>query len=257
MAKRDCLVVLPARMSSARLPGKPLLDVAGKPLLWHAWRNACAWDRAARVVVATDSEAIQSWMETFGANVVMTSPHCRNGTERCFEVWRNNDCEAHHLVNLQADEPCITPDMLDLLLDHKAMIGTLAGPLTERDRVNRHEVKVVVDRLGYALYFTRHPLPLALRHVGAYTFRGDAVRRIANKTARDSPLAAAENLEQLSWMEAGFAMWVGVLDASPLAVNTHEDLAELKRRMGNHGAVPVPGAPKKDDTLSSQDQRAY
>jgi 3-deoxy-manno-octulosonate cytidylyltransferase (CMP-KDO synthetase) len=234
---KDCLVVIPARLGSRRLPGKPLIECGGKPLLWHVWQNAITWDRAARVIVATDSTEILTAARDFGAEAVATPDGFRNGTQRCLWVWHHYQAPAHHrpiLVNLQGDEVRLTPDLLSRIPPRgklsDPMIWTLSAPFaTEFQRRNRNEVKVVTDVNHRALYFSRHPLPGARRHVGLYAFNTEIIPMLeealkGNRTALDR----AENLEQLAWLEAGLGVVVGRTNQTPLAVNTLMDVTRFR-----------------------------
>lgn len=242
-------VVIPARYGSARLPGKPLLQLAGRPLLHWVYERACA-SGAAGVVIATDDARIASAARQFGAQVVMTAPTHESGTDRIAEVahaaaWQAQDV----VVNLQGDEPLMPPELLDqvagLLARHAAAdVATLASPIGDLDaHLDPNVVKVVTDIEGRALYFSRAPIPWsrdgassgpasqrrfdgARRHVGLYAYRVAALQRLAR--LRPSPLEQLEKLEQLRMLENGLTIRVeDALVAPGPDVNTAEDLARV------------------------------
>lgn len=246
MREPDCLVVIPARMTAKRFPSKPLADAGGRPLLWHAWHTAFTWPRAASVVVASPDEEILSTVQAFGGTPHLSDPALRNGSLRAFEVLARNP-RYSILLNLQADEPLVTHAMLDQLAEavypdgplprnqvYGATIATLAAPFPGGVPVpDPNIVKVVVNRLGRAMYFSRSPLLDSLQHVGVYAFRSHAVPMLA-KTV-ESSVGRTECLEQLDWLADWWDVRVVVLDAAPPAVNTPRDLErirpELERRV--------------------------
>ena len=238
-------IVIPARYASTRLPGKPLLAIAGRPMLaWvHERALACAADE---VVVATDDERIRVVAEAFGATVEMTAAEHASGTDRIAEValrrgWQDDDV----VVNLQGDEPSMPAALIEqvalLLIDHAgADIATLATPIAGRDEYfDPNAVKVVTDLEGRALYFSRAPIPwfrdqiepdggdlraLARRHLGLYAYRVRALRRLA--ALPPTPLEQIEKLEQLRALAHGLRIQVGEASCRPGPdVNTAEDLA--------------------------------
>jgi len=158
-------VVIPSRYASSRLPGKPLLDIVGKPMLQHVYERACE-SRASQVVIATDDSRIAVAGEKFGAEVCMTSDRHRSGTDRITEVVRRLGwSEETIVVNLQGDEPMMPPALihqvaLDMDTHERAGVTTLSTPIADRDTLfDPHVVKVVVDAMGYAIYFSRAPIP--------------------------------------------------------------------------------------------------
>jgi 3-deoxy-manno-octulosonate cytidylyltransferase (CMP-KDO synthetase) len=236
-------VVIPARFGSTRLPGKVLLEVAGRSVL--AW--VCARARASRaseVIVATDDERIAAAARAIKADVVMTSASHASGTDRIAEVARSRAWKADDIVvNVQGDEPLMPPALIDqvaeLLAPGGADIATLAAPLSSAaELADPNVVKVVVDRAGRALYFSRAPIPWnredpgvpreARRHVGLYAYRVAALRRMTELPA--SPLEQLERLEQLRALDNGLLIRVGDAREKPgQDVNTAEDLARVAR----------------------------
>ena len=241
-------VVLPARYHSSRFPGKPLAILAGKPLIEWVYRRAERIPGAARVVVATDHEQIASVVEGFGGNVVMTSSEHRTGTDRVAEVARSLDCEI--IVNLQGDEPVLPPglveDMVGVLdTSQEVDIVTAAHAVTDAEALdNPNVVKVVMDRSGNALYFSRAPIPFGFwqraggdapprfyRHVGVYTFRRDALVRFAE--APRSPLEVAEGLEQLRALENGMVIRVLETTEATIGVDVPEDIKLVEKELSS------------------------
>ncbi|MGR8931113.1 MAG: 3-deoxy-manno-octulosonate cytidylyltransferase [Gammaproteobacteria bacterium] len=248
-------VVIPARYASTRLPGKPLLDIAGKPMIAHVCERALEAE-AGQVVVATDDQRIFDTVAALGLQVVMTDPNHQSGTERIAEVaqvmdWEDDDV----VVNLQGDEPLIPPeyirDVASALAEQKqAGIATLAAKIVEADEVfNPNAVKVVLDRNGYALYFSRAPIPWDratfpehhhvvegsklpyLRHIGMYAYSVGFLSRYCGWQA--SPLESVESLEQLRILWHGEKILVKTVDRTPEAgVDTEEDLWRVALSLG-------------------------
>jgi len=243
------VVVIPARYASQRLPGKPLRDIAGKPLLQHVHERASE-SGATEVVIATDDQRIADSAETFGAAVCMTSRDHQSGTDRLAEVarisaWRDDTI----IVNLQGDEPLMPAGLIDqcaaLLDDEHADVATLASPIrSQQDFENPNIVKAIIDNFGFALYFSRAPIPYArssdasapardcaLHHHGIYAYRNSALQTFVN--ADQSPLEIAEQLEQLRALCLGMRIKVGIPTTRPgPGVDTEEDLAAAARLLG-------------------------
>lgn len=242
----DFTIVIPARYGSQRLPGKPLRDVAGKPLLQHVFERAMECN-AAEVLVATDDARIAEVAEGFGASVCMTGSQHRSGTERLAEVSRLRDWDEDvAIVNLQGDEPLMPPELIRQcagLLDGSGVeMATLASPFaTPGEFADPNNVKVIVDRHGDAIYFSRAAIPYsrspttddlalrtALHHHGIYAYRAGVLQRITN--AAPSPLEQAEQLEQLRALEMGIRIRVGRPSGRPgPGVDTEADLEKVAR----------------------------
>jgi 3-deoxy-manno-octulosonate cytidylyltransferase (CMP-KDO synthetase) len=241
MPHRDVLILIPARMASTRLPGKPLADIAGAPMIVHVWRRAQAAG-IGPVAVATDSAEIAACVEKAGGRAVMTRPDHGSGSDRIFEALRSVDpaCRAEIIVNLQGDLPTLPPaDIAAALLplaDPAVDIGTLAAEITDaRERSNPNVVKVVGSPVApgrlRALYFTRAQAPAGegpfYHHIGIYAYRRAALARFV--TLPPSPLEQREKLEQLRALEAGMRIDVTVVDSVPLGVDSEADLARARR----------------------------
>ena len=243
-------IVIPARYASSRLPGKPLRLLAGKPMLQHVHDRARA-SGAQEIVIATDDGRIATAAAGFGADVCMTSTAHTSGTERLAEVvaTRGWDEEAI-IVNLQGDEPLMSPALIDqvaidLATHRPAAITTLAYPLkASENETDPHIVKVVVDCDGYALYFSRAPIPWhrdpletgsglpganpMLHHIGLYAYRASFLRDYSR--LEPSPLEVFEKLEQLRALWHGLKIHVGLAQTVPApGVDTEADLARVER----------------------------
>ncbi|WP_346798805.1 3-deoxy-manno-octulosonate cytidylyltransferase [Halomonas sp. Bachu 37] len=252
MAAVEFIAVVPARFGSSRLPGKPLLDIAGEPMVAHVWRRACE-SAASRVVVATDDPRIERAMQAYGAEVVMTSPDHPSGTDRLAEVTERLGLDdAALLVNVQGDEPLIPPALIDqvaarLADDDGASMATLAEPISDIDTLfNPNVVKVVRALSGRALYFSRAPIPWDrehfarrpelletdgwLRHIGLYAYRAGFLHEF--RTWAPAMLEQLEQLEQLRALHHGHAIQVALAcEINPAGVDTPEDLARVRALM--------------------------
>ncbi|NOV29633.1 3-deoxy-manno-octulosonate cytidylyltransferase [Methylomonas sp. ZR1] len=247
-------VVIPARYGSTRLPGKPLLDIAGKPMIVHVCERALEAD-AEQVVVATDDQRIFDAVSDLGLQAVMTDPNHQSGTERLAEVARVMGwADEQIVVNLQGDEPLIPPAYIrDVAIalagQDQAGIATLAAKILDVEEIfNPNAVKVVLDKNGYALYFSRAAIPwnrstfpdnhdiasAALphfRHIGMYAYTVGFLQRYCGWAA--SPLESVESLEQLRILWHGERVLVKIVDKTPEAgVDTEEDLVRVSRRLG-------------------------
>ncbi|MFB4204900.1 3-deoxy-manno-octulosonate cytidylyltransferase [wastewater metagenome] len=234
-------VVIPARYASTRLPGKPLIELAGEPMIAHVIRRARE-SGAARVIVATDDARIAGACSAIGSEVVHTDPAHPTGTDRLGEVVRHCGlADDAIVVNLQGDEPLMPPALLqgvaDALEHHRdADIATLSTPLDADMAARPDVVKVVTDRHGYALYFSRAPIPyvrdgaphpgLHHRHLGVYGYRAGFLRAFAS--LEPSPLEEAEKLEQLRALWHGYRIHVAPAPAVPgHGVDTPEDVSRV------------------------------
>lgn len=236
------LLVIPARMAASRLPGKPLADIAGRPMIVHVLARAQA-ARIGPVLVATDSDAIAAAVTRAGGRAVLTAPDHPSGTDRVAEAVARIDPEGRHdlVVNLQGDEPEIDPDCLRAVLgplaDAGVDIATLAAPIADpAERADPNVVKVVGTEAGpgrlRALCFTRADAPwgegLSWRHIGVYAFRRAALARYV--ALPPSPLEKRERLEQLRALEAGLRIDVALVERSWRGIDTPADLDAARER---------------------------
>jgi 3-deoxy-manno-octulosonate cytidylyltransferase (CMP-KDO synthetase) len=239
----DVIVLIPARMASTRLPGKPLADIAGEPMIVHVMRRAQAAELGP-VVIATDSEAIAACVEKAGGRALMTRADHASGSDRIFEALATADPQdrARIIINVQGDLPTLTPSDLTAALaplaDPAVDIGTLAAEISNVDeRTNPNVVKVVgspvaANRLR-ALYFTRATAPSGegplYHHIGLYAYRRAALARFV--ALPPSPLERRERLEQLRALEAGMRVDVAIVASVPLGVDTPEDLERAREML--------------------------
>jgi 3-deoxy-manno-octulosonate cytidylyltransferase (CMP-KDO synthetase) len=232
-------IVIPARYASTRFPGKPLARLWGKPVLQHVYERAACATLCERVIVATDDERIAAAARGFGAEVALTRADHPSGTDRVAEVATRLTDDL--IVNVQGDEPLVEPSAIDaavepLLADPDIPMGTLCAPIEELEALaNPNVVKVVTSREGYALYFSRLPIPFVrdhgvaaarYRHIGLYVYRREFLLGLAELTP--TPLEEAERLEQLRALEHGHRIRVVAVPGASPGIDTPEDLAELE-----------------------------
>jgi len=228
------LAILPARFGSTRFPGKPLTPIAGKPMIQHVWERTRLAKGVDAVVIATDDERIERACNAFGADVEMTAADHPTGTDRLAEVAARHEHDV--IVNVQGDEPLIEPFVIDaaieaLLRDDRAAMSTVVHRSPSEAFEDPNRVKVVVDSAGFALYFSRAPIPfrrqdtgiLPLQHVGLYVYRRDFLLEFI-KLER-SPAERAEELEQLRVLENGYRIRVAEIEGwTSIPVDVPEDV---------------------------------
>ncbi|GMT47833.1 MAG: 3-deoxy-manno-octulosonate cytidylyltransferase [bacterium] len=272
----SAVVIIPARYGSTRFPGKLLSLLSGKPVIRHVYERAMTATLADSVIVATDSDKIHQTVRSFGGDAVMTSSEHPSGTDRIAEVARGADYDI--IVNVQGDEPLIMGEMIDsvisLLEDSRADMGTLVKRIEDPEEVfDPNVVKVVFDTQGFALYFSRAPIPfyreefpdcrfsiddcrlnkkkisssqssvgnrqssiinLQLhKHIGIYSYRRDVLLRLTELS--QSALEKAEKLEQLRALENGYRIKVGITGHETIGVDTREDMEKVERWLGESG----------------------
>lgn len=235
------LAIIPARYASSRFPGKPLADMKGTSMIERVYQRVAACTAVDRVVVATDDARIERHVKSFGGMVIMTRADHPSGTDRVAEAATHFP-EATLIVNVQGDEPFIAPEQIAAVVapfeDPALNIATLAHPITEeRALLSPNVVKVVRDKRGRALYFSRHAIPYLrdqpvgqwilagkhLQHLGLYAYRA-AVLPTLTKLPKGT-LEEDESLEQLRWLAAGHAIHVGITDIPAVGIDTPEDLS--------------------------------
>lgn len=238
--------IIPARYASTRFPGKPLAMLGGKPVIQRVYEQVMeCFDE---LYVATDDNRIKDAVLAFGGNVVMTSPDCNNGTERCLDAYRRLALDCDVIVNIQGDEPFIQRKQVETLIScfdsEETDIATLVKSFEPADGLERLECpnspKVVLNEKGYALYFSRSVVPYLrgvdknewlqkhtfYKHLGIYAYRACILEAIT--TLPQSPMEKAESLEQLRWLENGYRIKVGVTDIETIGIDTPEDLERAK-----------------------------
>ena len=247
MSAAKVVVVIPARYGSSRLPGKPLVSLAGQPMIQRVYERAKSAQRADRVIVATDDERIVKAVQEFGGEARMTRPDHRTGTERVAEVAAHETGDI--FVNVQGDEPLLDPAAVDtaveaLLEEPQAAIATVATPIkTPGDIMDPNVCKVVLDFDENALYFSRAPIPWVrdnagkvqarhLKHLGLYVFRRDAL--LEYPTLPQGELERIEQLEQLRWLENGWKIRVAEVEHDAVSVDVPEDVARVEKLLA-HG----------------------
>ncbi len=232
--------IIPARYCSTRFPGKPLAMIKGKTMI----RRVCeqAWkSKLDAVVVATDDMRIADEVLTFGGQYVLTNPNHPSGTDRCREALDMLETQYDAVVNIQGDEPFIDPEQINLLVDLISREDTQLASLAKRiededDLFGSNAVKVVMDKEGKALYFSRNPIPymrnldrkkwldkgVFYRHIGIYAYKAETLRQVAK--LQPSELELAESLEQLRWLENGFSIRMAISESLNISIDSPKDL---------------------------------
>ena len=247
------IAVIPARYGSTRFEGKPLADILGKPMIQYVYEGVCQSKLIEGVIVATDDQRIMEVVRQFGGKAMMTSPEHFSGTDRVAEVARKIASEI--IVNVQGDEPLIRGVIIDkairpLLSDDTLPMSTLMTRIEDvKDWLSPHIVKVVVDQRGYALYFSRSPIPFprdlqierlesnpfgtkrplpkrVFKHIGVYVYRRKFLFHFARM--KPTPLEKLEKLEQLRALENGHRIKVTAVDYEPICVDTPADLQKVE-----------------------------
>lgn len=234
--------IIPARYGSSRFPGKPLADMAGKPMIQRVYEQVKkALDE---VWVATDDERILQVVENFGGKAVLTSPDHKSGTDRCNEAFSKIGNEFDVIINIQGDEPFIQPQQIETLktcFDSKdTELATLVKPFKKEDGFevlfNPNSPKVILNKNSEAIYFSRSIIPyirdvhhtewldkhIFYKHIGMYAYRADILKKIT--LLPQSNLELAESLEQLRWIENGYKIKVGLTDIETIGIDTPEDM---------------------------------
>lgn len=233
------IAVIPSRYASTRLPGKPLVDICGKPMVQHVYERVRRVSLFDEVLVATDNERIANAVEAFGGVACMTSPDCPSGSDRLIEVAKSHPADVY--VNVQGDEPLVEPASIEklaraMLDDPSLQMGTLCYPISAEQAQNPNLVKVVRAHNGNALYFSRSPIPFPrsggiapqyFGHLGMYAYRREFLMNFGSLPY--SPLENTEKLEQLRVLQAGIAIRVLEVEATGPGVDTPEDLEAVRR----------------------------
>ncbi len=240
------IAIIPARYASSRFPGKPLVDIAGKPMIQRVYEQASLCQGLTDVIVATDDERIKETVDSFGGKAEITLASHTNGTERCQEVASRNPADFY--VNIQGDEPFIKPQQIDDLieiLNSKTELGTLVKKITDPDLLeNPNTMKVVLNSKNEAMYFSRNCIPYVrdhektewlkqhtfFKHIGIYAYRRDILDQIVSLP--QSSLEKAESLEQLRWLENGYTIRVAKTQVETIGIDTPEDVDRALKMEG-------------------------
>ncbi|MFM7309637.1 MAG: 3-deoxy-manno-octulosonate cytidylyltransferase [Flavobacteriales bacterium] len=239
-------IIIPARFASSRFPGKPLADIQGKTMIQRVIEQCLKVKNTPSVLVATDDQRILDHVVSLGYRAVLTHSNHPSGTDRCYEAANLACPDADIIINVQGDEPFIQPQQIEQIIeairDGGASIATLALAMKNgHDPHDPNKVKVVFNRHGDALLFSRSPIPHVrntktedwhkqapfFKHIGLYGFRKDVLAQLIQLPT--SPLERAESLEQLRWLEAGFPIRVLITEHESIGIDTPEDLAEVNR----------------------------
>ncbi len=233
--------IIPARFASTRFPGKPLVYIAGKPMIQRVYEQAKKCNLITDVLVATDDKRIEQAVKLFGGNVVMTSAKHKTGTDRCYEALKKIKGKYNAVINIQGDEPFIHPKQIakvaSCLSQQQAEIATLVMKVNKVDELlNPNTIKVVVDKKKNAVYFSRTMIPYYrdkkledaikshtfYKHIGIYGFRTDVIAKLTK--LKRSSLEIAESLEQLRWIENGYKISVKLTSLESHSIDSPEDL---------------------------------
>ena len=236
--------IIPARYASTRFPGKPLADILGKSMIQRVYEQALSCSSINEVWVATDDERIAVHVNEFGGKSIMTLPSHDSGTERCHEAFEKIDASAEAVINIQGDEPFVSPDQLDqlaqLIAKEEVEIATLVKRIEDPEvLLDPNKVKVGMGSQMQALYFSRSPIPYMreskiqdwvnshdyYKHLGLYAYRTEVLREIVH--LEEGVLEQSEKLEQLRWLERGKSIYCGITKYESPAVDTPDDLAKI------------------------------
>ena len=236
----NILGIIPARYGSTRFEGKPLALINGKMMIQRVYEQAKKADKLSEVVVATDDERIYNAVVGFGGKAVMTSTKHKSGTDRCCEVVDKIGNGFDAVINIQGDEPYINPlqinQIAELISDKDTQLASLCKPVyDEEELMSPNAVKVVFDKNGKALYFSRFAIPYLrnqiertfYKHIGIYAYKCDVLKKVA--ALPQSGLELAESLEQLRWLENGYTLRMGVTEFESFSVDVPDDIVKIEK----------------------------
>ncbi len=236
-------IIIPSRYASTRLHAKPLIEVEGKPIIQWVYEKASAVKQADEVIVATDHEEIYNCVKSFGGHVEMTREDHKCGSDRIAEVAQRHP-EMDYIVNLQGDEPMITPESIDSVITalktgENADIATLLRVIDDEKEVeNPNLVKCVIDNNNFALYFSRSKIPYERNfgeavfygHIGLYGYKREALFKMTSLP--QTMLEKTESLEQLRALQSGMRIITSIVNFKPIGIDTKEDVEEFKKAVG-------------------------
>jgi 3-deoxy-manno-octulosonate cytidylyltransferase (CMP-KDO synthetase) len=240
--------IIPSRFGSTRFPGKPLVDINGTSMIQRVYEQAKKATRLTDVVVATDDQRIFDHVKEFGGQVIMTGPTHQSGTDRCAEIISKDEKHDHVVViNIQGDEPYIHPEQIDQLCacfdDSTTKLATLVNEIKSSDELfNHNNVKVILNKLGEAIYFSRSPIPYCrnfpeqewikhqtyYKHIGIYGYHRDTLIEVAK--LEKTKLEITESLEQLRWIENGYKIRAEITAYESISIDIPEDLLKVAGR---------------------------
>lgn len=240
----NAIAIIPARYGSTRFPGKPLIHIGGKTMIHSVYENTSVVKSLNDVIVATDDDRIKNEVLSFGGKVVMTSANHKSGTERCAEVVSGLNPKPDIVINVQGDVPFVASDHIEKIVScfqsNQVQIATIMKRITEEKRlINPHITKVVFNKRMQAIYFSRTPIPYIrdvnhemwvqafdyFEHIGLYGYRSEALEAISKLP--EGKLEQAESLEQLRWLENGFAVQLAETTFDSISIDTPEDLSQV------------------------------
>jgi len=239
MQKSDVIIIIPSRLASTRLPNKPLADIAGKPMIIRVVEQAVK-AKIGEVVVASGDIEIDELVKKHGYNSIMTDTDLPSGSDRVYAAFKALNKNYNYIINLQGDLPIVSEKVINAiykqLKDSDADIATAASKIhLEEDALNPNIVKVIMNELGNALYFTRTKAPWGdgdfWHHIGIYGYKKAALEKYIN--LKPSPLEKREKLEQLRALENGMSISVSIVDEFPLGVDTEEDLIKVRNLLAH------------------------
>ncbi|KQS34326.1 3-deoxy-manno-octulosonate cytidylyltransferase [Dyadobacter sp. Leaf189] len=240
------LGIIPARYASTRFPAKALVDIGGKSMIQRVYEQSSKAARLAQVIVATDDERIMDHVKSFGGIAVMTSEAHQSGTDRCYEALTKTEGHFDYIINIQGDEPFISPEPIDQLagvLDSRTELATLVKVIDQEDLLfNVNVPKAVLNKKDEVMYFSRQTIPYLrnaekeqwlaahtfYKHIGIYAYRADVLAEITKLPV--SALEKAEALEQLRWLENGYAIRAVITSDDSHGVDTPDDLERVTKK---------------------------
>ena len=234
--KKKVIIIIPARLASTRLPNKPLAMIEGKTMIQRVYEQALKANLG-EVIIATDGEKIANEIKKFGGKYILTNPDLQSGTDRIYSAYKLLKQDFDIIVNVQGDLPNIDPNVIsecvNLALENDCDIATVASKISDISEINNpNVVKIALAQNGFALYFSRSPIPFSkninddyFHHIGIYAYKKNSLEKFINLTP--SPLEKRESLEQLRALENGMKIAVKIVNAHPLSVDTKEDLDKV------------------------------
>ncbi len=243
--QKKILAVIPARYGSTRFPGKPLVNIGGKTMIRRVYEQVRQVPEISEIIVATDDERIMDAVQSFGGKAMLTDPSHQSGTDRCAEVVKKMPSSYDVVINVQGDEPFINPqsirELCRLFQREEVFIGTLIKKISsEAVLFDPNKPKVIIDKTGKALYFSRHPIPFLrqqpenrwlethtyYQHIGIYGFASATLTEVTRLQV--STLEKAEALEQLRWLENGYDIYTHITSFESIGIDSPEDLERIK-----------------------------